>query len=349
MSGDGGTGPSVAQLQKGGAADVHASRRLVTSDTVARLTFTSGSTSMPEAVIATRGMLAANQMQIGQVWPFVTREPQRIVDWLPWNRTFGGSHDFILMLGNGGSLYLDDGSPTEKGIARTIETIRTVGQTICFNVPIGFSMTAQAMRSDLVFRKAFFGDLELVFYAAASLPQATSDELKQHALAETGKMPERSASWGMTETAPAALTMHRRMDRPGMIGAPLPGMVARLLPIANGVYALRVRGPNVTPGYHDAPEATAEAFDEEGFLVHGDAVRFVDERKSDDGLSFDGRLSEAEMPTGTFVQATRFRTPTVSAVSRVAADLVICARRPLSDRPSGPPCRRANATMAPTR
>ena len=320
-----GTGISVAQLQSGGDAGVDAARLSVTSDTVAKLMFTSGSTSMPKAVITTHGMLTANQQQIGQVWPFLGREPQRIVDWLPWNHTFGGSHNFNLMLANGGSLYLDDGSPTETAIARTIENIRMVGQTICFNVPIGFSMMAQAMRTDHVLRNAFFRDLKLVFYAAASMPQAIWDELRQHAMAETGKTPEMSASWGMTETAPAALMMHRHMDRAGMIGVPLPGVVARLLPMAGGVYELRVKGPNVTPGYYNAPQKTAEAFDAEGFLVTGDAVRFADTQEIDGGLVFDGRLSEDfKMSTGTFVQVTRLRTMAVSAMSEVVADLVIC-------------------------
>ncbi|MCJ7871292.1 feruloyl-CoA synthase [Phaeobacter sp. J2-8] len=325
ISGDGGTPISMDKLRKGGQADVDASKRLVNADTVAKYMFTSGSTSMPKAVITTHGMLTANQMQKSQIWPFVTHSPQRIVDWLPWNHTFGGSHNFNLMLSNGGSLYLDDGSPTEKGIERSIENIRMVGQTICFNVPIGFSMMAQAMRTDHAFRKAFFNDLDLVFYAAASMPQAIWDELKEHALAETSEVPEMSASWGMTETAPAALMMHKHMERAGMIGVPLPGMTAKLIPAIEGAYELRVKGPNVTKGYLNSPEKTAEAFDEEGYLVTGDAVRFVDSDNPDEGLFFDGRMSEDfKMSTGTFVQTTKVRTLAVSAMGSIVADLVIC-------------------------
>lgn len=325
ISGDEGNGLSIDALLKGDSADVDAAKAQVTPDSIAKLVFTSGSTSLPKAVRTTHRMMTANQTQIGQVWPFLSRSPQRIVDWLPWNHTFGGSHNFNLMLSNGGALYLDDGSPTEKGIARTIENISMIGQTVSFNVPMGYSMMAQAMRSDMAFRKAFFGDLSLVFYAAASMPQAIWDELKDQAMDETGQAPEMSASWGMTETAPAALMVHGPMKRAGVIGVPLPGLTAKLLPLAEGAYELRVTGPNVTDGYHNAPEKTAETFDEDGYLITGDVVRFVDADHPEEGLFFDGRISEDfKLSTGTWVQASKVRTRAASAMNDVVSDFVIC-------------------------
>ncbi len=325
ISGCGAANVALADLERGADVDVDAHKAHVTGDTLAKLLFTSGSTSLPKAVRTTHRMLVSNQTQIAQVWPFLAHRPQRIVDWLPWNHTFGGSHNFNLMLANGGALYIDDGQPSEQGIKRTIENIRMVGQTVSFNVPIAYSMMAQAMRDDNEFRAKFFADLDLVFYAAASMPQAIWDDLKEQAIKETGTAPEMSASWGMTETAPAALMVHGPMKRAGVIGVPLPGVEALLLPIAEDAFELRVKGPNVMNSYHNAPDKTAESFDDEGYLVTGDVVRFVDVNDPSQGLFFDGRISEDfKLLTGTWVQASKVRTAAVSALDPVVKDLVIC-------------------------
>lgn len=325
ISGVGETGLPLAQLEQGGSVDVDAAKTAVTGDTLAKLLFTSGSTSLPKAVCTTHKMLVTNQTQIAQVWPFLARRPQRIVDWLPWNHTFGGSHNFNLMLANGGTLYIDDGQASEAGIKRTIENIRMVGQTVSFNVPIAYSMMAQAMDHDTAFRSKFFEELDLVFYAAASMPQAIWDDVKKHAVAQTGKVPEMSASWGMTETAPAALMVHGPMKAAGVIGIPLPGVEALLLPLTETTYELRVKGPNVMEGYHNAPDKTAESFDRDGYLITGDVVRFVDDDDPNQGLSYDGRMSEDfKLTTGTWVQTSKVRTAAVSAMGAVVKDLVIC-------------------------
>lgn len=317
---------TIEGLKKGDkGAGLEVAKAEVTPDTLAKLLFTSGSTSMPKAVRTTHRMLTANQAQIAQVFPFLKRHPQRIVDWLPWNHTFGGSHNFNLMLSTGGTLYLDDGEPSEKGTKRTIENIRMVGQTVSFNVPIAYSMMAKAMRKDSEFRRQFFKDLELVFYAAAGMPQGIWDELKEHAMKEKGKAPEMSASWGMTETAPAALMVHGPMKTAGVIGVPLPGLSAKLLPITENAWELRVKGPNVTDGYYNAPDKTAESFDDEGYLITGDVVRFVDPDEPSDGLHYDGRIAEDfKLLSGTWVQVSKVRTAAVSALAPLVRDLVIC-------------------------
>ncbi len=157
------------------------------------------------------------------------------------------------------------------------------------------------------------------------MPQAIWDELKDHAMKETSRVPEMSSGWGLTETSPSAFMVQKTMNHAGMIGVPPPGMTAKLILVVDGVYEIRVKGPNVTPGYFNAPDKTAEAFDEEGYLITGDAVRFVDENNPDDGVAFEGRLSEDfKMSTGTFVQATKVRATAVSVMNEVVADLVIC-------------------------
>jgi feruloyl-CoA synthase len=64
------------------------------TDTIAKILFTSGSTSFPKGVINTHGMLTANQQQLNQCWPFVAEQPLVLVDWLPWNHTFGSNYTF---------------------------------------------------------------------------------------------------------------------------------------------------------------------------------------------------------------------------------------------------------------
>jgi feruloyl-CoA synthase len=316
---------SISQLQNSSfSTDIDEAHSKVTPDSLAKLMFTSGSTSLPKAVCTTHKMLCVNQTQIAQVWPFLKSRPPKIVDWLPWSHTFGGSHNFNLMLANGGTLYIDDGSPTQKGIARTIENIRLAGQTVSFNVPLAFSMMENAMRSDDVFRHAFFSDLDLVFYAAASMPQNIWDQLQQQAIKERGFPPAMSASWGMTETAPAAIMVHAPITKAGVIGAPLPGVTAKLIPLDSQRYELRIKGPNVTKGYFMDEKKTLDAFDSQGYLITGDAVHFVDPDIISKGLCFDSRISEDfKLLSGTWVHVSRVRNHALDTLSSLIKDLVI--------------------------
>lgn len=316
---------SFADFEKGvESVDVAAAHNSVSPKTLAKLLFTSGSTSMPKAVRTTHEMLCVNQQQLAQVWPFLTKRPPRLVDWLPWNHTFGGSHNVNLMLSNGGSLYLDDGLPTKQGIRRTIENIRLIGQTVSFNVPIAFSLIADEMHKDGALRKAFFSELDLVFYAAAAMPQPIWDDLKMLSIKERGFAPMMSSGWGATETAPSSTMVHAPMKRAGAIGIPLPGLTAKLVPMGGGRFELRVKGPNVMEGYYGDDKKTAEAFDNEGYLMTGDAVRFFDIETPSDGLFFDGRIAEDfKLMTGTWVHASILRTHAVSHMAPLVADLVI--------------------------
>ena len=81
-------------------------------DTITKFLFTSGSTKLPKAVINTHRMWCANQQQMRQSMPALAEEPPVLVDWLPWNHTFGGNHNVGITLYNGGTLYIDDGKPT---------------------------------------------------------------------------------------------------------------------------------------------------------------------------------------------------------------------------------------------
>ena len=86
-------------------------------------------------------------------------------------------------------------------------------------------------------------------------------------------------SFGSTETGPSALSVTERAREPGVVGIPNPGVEIKLVPNAGKLEA-RVKSPSVTPGYWREPELTEAAFDEEGYYKFGDALRFVDAKRS---------------------------------------------------------------------
>ena len=304
--------------------DTSAARAAVGPDTVAKILMTSGSTSSPKGVLTTHRMMCTNQAQLQIALPFLTARAPRIVDWLPWNHVFGGSHNFNMMLANGGAIYVDDGKPLPHLAARTIENQRLTTGTIAFNVPIGFAQIRDAMKTDAALRRAYFQDLDMLFYAGASLPQDVWADLESMAREVRGDMPLFTSSWGLTETAPACLIQHEPTDRSGIIGVPVAGMTVKLIPDDDNRYAVRVMGPTVTPGYFEAPDKTAEAFDDEGYFDTGDAMAFVDPANPAMGMRFDGRIAEDfKLMSGTWVRAANLRLDLLGALKGLAADLIL--------------------------
>lgn len=315
---------SMTEALKGGDADVDAAHAAVTPDTTAKILFTSGSTSNPKGVITTHKMMCVNQTQIADAFPVLRARPPKILDWLPWNHVFGGSHNFNMMLANGGSIYIDDGKPTDKLFPRTLENMKMHTGTLAFNVPIGFARQVEALKADPELRRDFFSGLDFTFYAGASLPQEIWQALGEMATEVTGQVPLMVSSWGMTETAPATLIVHERVERSGIIGVPVPGSEIKLIPDDDARYELRCKGPNIMPGYFEDEEKTKESFDSEGFLITGDAVKFVDAENPDRGLSFDGRISEDfKLTSGTWVRCAALRGQLMTALEGVIGDLVI--------------------------
>lgn len=315
---------TMAEALKGGA-DISAAQAAVTPDTMAKILFTSGSTSLPKGVITTHRMMCVNQTQIAGVMPLLSARPPKILDWLPWNHVFGGSHNFNMMLAHGGALYIDDGKPTEALFARTLENMGMHTGTLAFNVPVGFARVLAALDRNADLRRRFFTGLDFTFYAGASLPQDIWAGIARMAREITGTVPLMISSWGLTETAPAVLLTHERVTRSGIIGAPLPGTEVKLIPdTESGRYEVRARGPNIMPGYWEAPEKTAAAFDDEGFFVTGDVVTWVEPGTPDRGLAFDGRMSEDfKLQSGTWVRVAQIRAQILTALQGIAADLVI--------------------------
>jgi len=268
-------------------------------DTLAKILFTSGSTGLPKGVINTQRMLCSNQQALAQIWPILERERPVILDWLPWNHTFGANHNFNMVLRNGGTLYIDAGKPLPGQIEITVENLREVAPTMYFNVPGGYQALVPYLERDKMLRDHFFSRLRFLFYAAASLPQPIWERLEALSEASVGHRVPMISSWGSTETAPLVTNVHYRIDRAGIIGLPVPGCELKLVPTMDKM-AVRIRGDNITPGYWKDEANTREAFDEEGFYKIGDAVRFADPDQPERGLVFDGRIEENfKLPSGT--------------------------------------------------
>lgn len=303
--------------------DIDAVNRAIQPDAIAKFLFTSGSTKMPKAVVTTHRMLCANQQMLLQSFPCFGEEPPVLLDWLPWNHTFGGSHNAGIALYNGGTYYIDDGKPTEKAFAATIANLREISPTVFFNVPKGWELLTDALAEDEQLRETFYARMKLFFFAGAGLSQAAWDRLEQVSEAHCGERIRIMSGLGMTETAPSCTFTTGPLMFAGYVGLPAPGCEVKLVPMGDK-YEARFRGPHVMPGYWRMPEQTAEAFDDEGYYCTGDALKLADDAHPEYGLMFDGRIAEDfKLSSGTFVSVGPLRARLISLGAPYVQDAVI--------------------------
>ena len=305
------------------SAQVDAAHAAIGPDTITKFLLTSGSTGTPKAVIHTQRMLTSNLQMIVDCLPFLAEEPPVLVDWLPWNHTFGGNHNYGLALYNGGTLYIDEGKPLPQLIGETIRNLREIAPTVYFNVPRGFEEIARALAADRALAEKFFSRLKMLFYAAAGLSQPIWDALHRVAEETVGERIVMITGLGMTETSPFAICANWQAGRSGGIGHPAPGTEVRLAPVGDKL-EVRYRGPNVTPGFWRQPDLTREAFDEDGFYRSGDAAKFLDPSDPQKGLVFDGRIAEDfKLDSGTWVSVGPLRAQLIAAGAPYLQDAVI--------------------------
>jgi feruloyl-CoA synthase len=304
-------------------ADVDEANAGVGPDTIAKFLFTSGSTALPKGVINTHRMMCSNQAMIEYFMPFLREEPPVLVDWLPWNHTFGGNHNFGIVLHHGGTLYIDEGKPVPGAIEATVRTLREIAPTVYYNVPKGFEALLPHLRADKTLAVNFFSRLKLNFFAGAGLSQHVWDALDEIAVTTCGERIYMLSGLGATETSPSALFCTKETCRSGGVGLPLPGNELKLVPNGEKLEA-RIKGPNVTPGYWRQDDLTGKVFDEEGFYCLGDGLRFADERKPSMGFFFDGRVTEDfKLATGTWVSVGPLRSRLIQAFAPLLKDAVI--------------------------
>ena len=307
--------------------DVDAAFAGVSPDTIAKVLFTSGSTGSPKGVVNTQRMLCSNQQAIATTWPFLADRPPVVVDWLPWSHTFGGNHNFFMVLWHGGTLYIDEGKPAPGAFDATLRNLREVSPTVYFNVPRGFDMLVAKLEQDEELAASFFRDLDLVFYAAAALSQPTWERLEAVSRKARGSKVTMVSAWGSTETSPLVTQVHFEIDRAGVIGLPAPGCELAFVPSggAGQKLEMRVKGPNVSPGYWTAGGGIEpSARDERGFYPMGDAGRLDDDAHPEKGVVFDGRTAENfKLTSGTWVHVGELRIAAVGACAPLVADAVV--------------------------
>jgi feruloyl-CoA synthase len=297
---------------------------------IAKVLFTSGSTGAPKGVVNTHRMLTSNQESLAACWPFLTDCPPRVVDWLPWSHTFGGNHNFFLVLRNGGSLYVDRGRPAPSLIRTTLANMADVSPTLWFNVPRGFDEAVGVLENEPALARAAFAKLDMIFYAAAALSATTRARLERVAASAGRPHLFFTSAWGSTETSPLATSAHFPTRTTGILGVPVPGVELKLAP-HQGRFELRVRGPNVTPGHwQPGGKVSPPLLDEEGFLPTGDAGELAEEGRPEAGVVFVGRLSENfKLSSGTWVNVAQVRLKLVEACAPWVQDAVIAGQ----DRP----------------
>lgn len=304
-------------------SDLDAVHRKIGPDTIAKFLLTSGSTGNPKAVINTQRMICANQVMLRETLAFLKDEPPVIIDWLPWNHTFGGNHNIGLTLYNGGSMYLDAGKPMPGGIEETVRNLQEISPTVYFNVPKGYESLLPYLRDDPGLRAKFFDRLHAMFFSGAALSPFVWNSLDELAVKEKGYRVPMLTGLGATETAPFFMSVNPRTSRSGHVGLPVSGNDAKLVP-NNGKMEVRAKGPNVMPGYWRQPDITAKSFDEEGFYKMGDALKPADPNDLNAGFDFDGRVSEDfKLASGTWVSVGPLRARFVAACAPLVRDVVI--------------------------
>jgi feruloyl-CoA synthase len=306
-------------------AAVGAANAAVTSDTIAKVLFTSGSTGLPKGVINTQRMLCANQQMNRQAFPFFA-DDMMMLDWSPWNHTAGSNQVFNMVLYNGGTLYIDDGKPTPADFAKSLRNLRDVSPSIYFNVPRGYEALAAVLDDDAELRRTFFQRLKMMWYAGAALSGPVFEHMRSLAIRTCGEEIMMTSGLGSTETAPSATFANWYSHVSGNIGVPLPGVELKLVP-AGAKLEIRLRGPSITPGYLHRDDLTRDAFDEDGYYKMGDGIKPLDPNDFNAGFLFDGRIGEDfKLATGTWVSVGPLRVELLAHFQPVVRDLVLCGQ-----------------------
>jgi len=295
---------------------------IATGDSIAKLLLTSGSTGRPKAVICLHRGVAINAAQVAACYD--DPEPPVVVNQAPWSHSLGANAILQMVLHRGGTLYIDAGQPVAGRHLETVRNLREIAPTYHNMVPAGWDLLAGELEADEGLARTFFSRVRVLQYGGAALGQSTCDRIQAVAARMAGERITFGSGYGATETGPTATNVHWPNQTMGLMGLPIPGTTVKLTP-AQGRLEFRVRGPQVSAGYYNAPEATAAAFDEEGFYRLGDAARFVDPQNPEAGLVFDGRLSENfKLSSGTFVTVGALRVAAVSAIGGAASDAIVC-------------------------
>jgi malonyl-CoA/methylmalonyl-CoA synthetase len=233
----------------------------------ALICYTSGTTGAPKGAVLRHGNLLASAEALRLAWRWV--QDDLLVLALPLFHIHGlgvGLHGTLLA---GASAVL----LPRFGVDQVLDAARDHRATLFFGVPTMYARLAGSPRVGEL------SALRLLVSGSAALPPTVFEKLAEGA---GQRVLER---YGMTETIMNVSNPYDGERRPGTVGLPLPGVELRL---AAGAGEVLLRGPNVFDGYWRNPEATAEAFDQDGWFRTGD-LGTLDERGY---LRIEGRSKE---------------------------------------------------------
>jgi malonyl-CoA/methylmalonyl-CoA synthetase len=244
----------------GGAGD--AGLDTASPDDVALLVYTSGTTGRPKGVPLSHANLLASAAAVNLAWRW---EPtDQLLLTLPLFHVHGLGVGINGSFTAGAAVILRPGfDPADVGEHRA---------TLFFGVPTMYQRLRETGHASAL------SGLRLIVSGSAPLPAELAARIEE----TTGQMPlER---YGMTETLLLAGNPYDGERRPGTVGFPFPGVELRI----TADQEVQVRGPNVIKHYLDRPDATAEAFTDDGWFRTGD----LGERDADGYLRLVGRSKE---------------------------------------------------------
>ncbi len=239
----------------------------VSPDDVALLQYTGGTTGRAKGAMLTHGNLTAALTMYDEWYNRqgeAVAQRQRVIGVLPLFHIYALTTILLRQLSAGGEILLRPRFDVET----TLQDIEVKRATAFPGVPTMWIALANFPGIET----RDFSSLENCGSGGAPLPVEVAARFEKLTGQRLG------GGWGMTETAPAG-TAHLKHGphKPGSVGLPLPGIemdvVAlddprrRLGPNQSG--ELRIKGPNVTPGYWNRPEETAAAF-VDGYFLTGD-------------------------------------------------------------------------------
>ena len=261
-----------------------------------------------------------------------------LVDWLPWNHTFGGNHNFNMVLRHAGTLvHRRRHARCPDWSSRPCAISRDISPTIYFNVPAGYAALLPYLEADEALARAFFAQLRLIFYAARRAAAGSVGAARSGvAVRATGQRVPMTSSWGTTETAPLATAAHFLLDRAGNVGVPVPGRRDQA-----GAERRQAGNPRARAEHHarllEAPRSHRGSIRRRRLLQPGDAVRFADADDPEPGVVFDGRLAEDfKLTTGTWVHVGALRVGVLAACVAGVAGRDRGRRRPRIHRAAVP-------------
>lgn len=265
----------------------------IDTDRLATIVFTSGTTGKGKGVMLSQKNIVLD-MTNGMYYFSLT---PRTINFLPPHHTFGSTVNFVGHFAQGVPVYLSSGlryiaqeikeyKPThlvlvplflEKLYAKIWSGAEASGKAKLLRRMMKISNALRKVGIDLR-RKLFAsvleplgGELEMVICGGAALKQDIIDTFDAIGITVLN-------GYGITECAPLVSCNRNLYQKKGSVGKPIMHEKIKIKdPNEDGEGEICVKGPNVMLGYYKDPEATAEAFDEEGYFMTGDLGK-IDEQ-----------------------------------------------------------------------